>query len=397
MKMLQCNSGKRNDVLQILWRVVVREARRMVEQPIYLLCMFGVPLITALFFLTMLHEGLPEHIPVAIVDMDNTALSRAVLSNLAVQQSVNVVERYDSFTVARHAMQEGKIYGFLIIPERFQQLLMDGKQPVISFYTNDAYLIPGSLLFKSFKTVSVLASAAVAQNLLSSLGMTSDRIAALLQPIAVELHPLGNPWLNYSVYLNNSFLPTVLQLIVLLVTVFSLCGEMKQRTLRSWMGAARGSVVMAVIGKLLLHATVFVAVGWFLQSLLYGYLHFPMQGSLWSMMTAMVLLVLSTQSVAFIIVSLSPSIPLAYSAASVLGVVSFSLGGFSFPVLDMYMPFRLLTQLLPVRHYFLIYVNNALNGYPIYYSRYEFVALLLFISVAILLLPRFVRLIRRLP
>lgn len=385
----------RRSVLWSIWRVCVREVRRMVASPIYLLCIVGVPLFITIFFLTMLQKGLPEHIPIAVVDMDNSELSRSLVRNLAAQQAVDITLRANSFWEARDAMQRGAIYGFLFIPLRFEQRVLDAQQPELAFYTNDAYLIPGSLLYKRFKTVSVLASAAVAQEVLFSLGLTEQRIMALLQPIVISSHPLGNPWLDYSVYLNNSFIPTVVQLMVLLVTTFAICSELKYNTKRSWLQAAQGSAVWAVVGKLLTHLFLFVVVGLLLLSMLYGYSHFPLNSSFVRMAMAMILLIMAAQSVVVVIVALSPSISIAYSAASVVGVVSFSLGGFSFPVSDMYLPFHWLTNLLPVRHYFLIYVNNALNGYPLYYCRQEYAALLLFLLAACMAMPRLIRLLRR--
>ena len=46
-------------------------------------------------------------------------------------------------------------------------------------------------------------------------------------------------------------------------------------------------------------------------------------------------------------------------------------------------PFQWLSNIFPLHHYFLIYVNQALNGYPIAYVWTSVVAL-----VAILLLPQ---------
>lgn len=377
-----------------LWRVMVREWRLIVAKPLYPLCMIVMPLFGMLFFATMLCQGLPEHIPTAVVDMDNSALSRRFVRLLQAQQAIDIVSQYNRYNEACDAMQRGEVYGIMLIPNRFEALLMDAKQPTISFYTNDAYLIPGSLLYESYTTQSMLLSAGIVQEVLRSLGFSEARILSLLQPITIDSHALGNPWLNYSIYLSNSFLPTILQLMVLLVTMYALSSELKQRRVRSWLRASRGSLLVALMGKLLVYTIVFVAEGILLQSLLYGYMQFPHHTPLWRMVLAMVLMVLATQSVVLIVLSLLRFLPLAYSAVSVIGVVSFSLGGFSFPVPEMYAPFRVLTNLLPVRHYFLIYVNNALNGYPFYYCRGEYIALLLFVVVAMLLLPRMFGLMR---
>lgn len=47
---------------------------------------------------------------------------------------------------------------------------------------------------------------------------------AFLQPIVIDTHPLNNPWLNYSVYLCNTFAPGVLMLLIFMITVYSIEG-----------------------------------------------------------------------------------------------------------------------------------------------------------------------------
>ena len=61
--------------------------------------------------------------------------------------------------------------GFIVIPSRFEELTMAARQPEISFYTNNAYFIPGSLLYKSFKTLSVLASGEAVGHVLTAAGI----------------------------------------------------------------------------------------------------------------------------------------------------------------------------------------------------------------------------------
>ncbi len=372
---------------QLLGQVMQREWRYISTHRWLMLCIVGVPLLGVLFFTSMLHAGLPERIPIAIVDTDHSMTSRRVVAGLSAQQSVDVILKCNSYSEARRAMQREDIYGFVFIPERFEQLVWDGKQPCISFYINDAFLIPGSLLYKSFKTMSLLASAAVVQDVLLSVDVSPRRVETLLQPIAIDLHPLGNPWVNYSVYLSNSFIPALLQLIILLTTIYSLGSEWKHCTVHEWLGIAQGRASIAVAGKMIVYTILYVSVGITILWILYGVLRYPFHTPVWNMIIAMILLIVATQNFALILFSLLRNLPVVFSAASVVGVVSFSLGGFSFPVTDMYAPFRPLSNLLPVRHYFLIYVNNALNGYPLYYCRGEYIALLVFIGVGQLFLP----------
>lgn len=74
---------------------------------------------------------------------------------------------------------------------------------------------------------------------------------------------------------------------------------------------------------------------------------------------------------------------MAMSACSLLGVMQFSLAGFSFPVSAMDLPFQWLANIFPLHHYFVTYVNQALNGYAIHYVWTSVVALMV-----IFLLPQ---------
>ena len=71
-----------------------------------------------------------------------------------------------------------------------------------------------------------------------------------------------------------------------------------------------------------------------------------------------------------------------------MGVLSFSMCGLSFPAMGMHPVLQALANLFPLRHYFLIYVDQALNGYPMIYSWVNYVALLIFMMLPFLIAHR---------
>lgn len=85
---------------------------------------------------------------------------------------------------------------------------------------------------------------------------------------------------------------------VMLVTVYSICDEIKYGTSPQWLHTARDSIFVAVAGKLLPQTVIFSVIGVACQALLYGYFHFPMQCSAWNMIAAMVLMVIACQAFA---------------------------------------------------------------------------------------------------
>jgi len=307
---------------------------------------------------------------------------------LDAMQTTDLKYAYSSFTEARKAMQQGTIYGCFVVPEGFAHDAQSFRQPTISFYTNNSFLIAGSLLFKDMKQMGELASGAVSRSVLYAKGATEKQAMAVLQPIVINTFPIGNPWLNYSVYLNNTLLPGILQLMIFMVTVYSIGVEIKDRTARQWLRRGNHSIYISLAGKLLPQTVVFFVMAAIYNVYLYGVLDFPCQSGIVPMLTASLLFVLASQACGVIMIGVLPTLRLGLSFASLWGVLSFSITGFSFPADAMHPMLQGLCLLFPLRHYYLIYVDQALNGYSMVYSWVSYVCLMGFVLLPFLVVNR---------
>lgn len=380
--------GKIKKRYAALWLVIKRECRRLISRPLYLFCMVIAPLFCYIFFTTLMGSGLPTELPVGVVDMDQTTTSRNIVRNLDSFGQTQVIAHYPNVSEARIAMQEGKIYAYFFIPSGLSQEASTQKQPKISFYTNNSYLIAGSLLLKDMKMMSELASGAAARKVLYAKGATENQAMAMLQPIVIDTHALNNPWLNYSVYLCNTIVPAMLMIMIFMVTVFSIGTEIKDRTAHAWLQLSNNSIYIAIAGKLFPQTIIFSIMGMFYNAYLYGILHFPCNSGIWPMLLATFCFVLASQCIGVFMIGVLPTLRLALSFASLWGVISVSISGFSFPVMAMHPTLQSLSILFPLRHYFLIYVDQALNGYSMLYSWQNYLALLLFMALPFLTIGR---------
>lgn len=368
----------------MLLRIIKRELRRLTSRKIYIFMMFIVPLGFTLFFLNLMSEGLPLQIPVGMVDLDQTSLSRKVGRSLSASELIDLSHSPRSFHEAMRQVRSGEIYGFFLIPSDFQKKALSGETPTLSFYSNMTIFVPGSLSYKGFKTIAVGTSGGVVKTTLVSLGIGEEEAGSLIQPLVITSHPLNNPWLNYSVYLSQSFIPCLLALIVLLVTVFSICQEKKTGTSVEWLAMAKGNMAVALAGKLLPQTVIFTLVGVAMQAMMFGFMHFPLNCTPVNMLLAMLLLVMACQAFAAFITEMLPNLRMALSIVSLTGILCFSIAGFSFPVDKMYGGVAIFSYLVPIRYYFLIYIDQALNGIPLYYSRFYYMALLAFLLLPVI-------------
>ncbi len=349
--------------------------------------MLAVPVGMIIFFVSLLSPGLPLKVPTAVVDLDHSAMSRAITRNLDATEQVDIARKLESFAEAMDATKRGEIYGFFIIPANFERDAIAGKKPMLEYYNNLTYFVPGTLTFKGFKTIAVTTAAGMVKTKLSGAGLPADVTDPLIQPVTFQEHPIGNPWTNYAIYLVPSFSFGILALLIMLMTTFSITMEIKEGSSLRWIAGARGHISMAVAGKLFPHFIVWSVVGQFLLAVMFGWCHFPC-GDIWAVVAAMELFIIGCQALGLFFSSIVPNPRLAMSVCSLVGVLSFSFLGFSFPVQNMYGPIAIFSYLMPCRYMFLIYVFSGLDAFPLYYSRLYFVALILFPFVGASLLRR---------
>ena len=365
--------------------MALREVRIMLHNPMYGCCMVVFPILAMIFFTSLMDEGLPEDMPVGVVDLDNTTTSRSLIRRLDGFQSSKVVAHYTSVAEARRAIQENQIYAFLYIPKGTTDDLLASRQPKISYYYNLASIMSGSLLMKDLKTISTLGSAGVGQATMRAKGYTQEQIMAFLQPIRIDLHQVGNPYTNYNSYLSTVFVPGIMMLFIFMISAYSLGMELKFDTGKEWLAMADNRIVVALIGKFLTQELIWLALIFFYEFYVFSILGFPHQGSVAMLILLAVLEVFAAQGFGIFAFGLMPSLRMSLSVCSLWAVLSMSMAGSAFPVMGMDGALQSLSWLFPLRHYYMVYQICVFNGFPLLEAWFHFVAM-----VGFMLLPWFV-------
>ena len=368
--------------------MIQRELHMMFARPLYLFASVGVMLLSTFFFLTLMRGGAAENMPVAVVDLDQTSISRRLIHEMQATPSVDIQLVTNSYPEAREAMQQGKIYGIFVIREGFYSDLVAFKRPQLDFYVTNAYTVGGNTAYKQLLTMANLTSGAFQREVLRKKGMTDDVIMHRIQPLSIEGHMVANPWGNYSIYLVSTILPGILGLICLMLTIFAIGFELKARTSHAWLRAAGGNYTVAMIGKLIPYTLIYLILGIGCHLILYRFAGFPVYGSKGRLMFGLLLFILAMEALGITMIGLLPTLRDALSIGALYSMLGFSLSGFTYPQMAMLPPVKALSYLEPLRHYYLIYVNEALMAAPAINSLPNALALTLFMLAALCVAPR---------
>jgi len=333
-------------------------------------------------------QGVPTRMPIGIVDLDQTATSRKIARNIDVTPLSKVTMNLQSENEAMSQLRTGNIYGFVILPENLQADLMASRQPVISYYYQNGFLIAGGLMQNDLTLILHTLSGGINIQKREAMGQSKDFILSQVQPIQLNTHLLFNPVSNYSIYITSIILPIMLQIFILLMTVYSIGIEIRERTSHEWLHAADKSIVIAVTGKLLPYTILFFMVMMFQNFMLYKVMQIPMHTNIGWLMFISFIFVLAYQAIGVFCIGLLPMMRHSLNLSAFYGILALTLCGFSFPVESMPPVFRYWAAAFPVRHYMHIFQSQILAGFGLRYAFFAYAGLLLFLLLPLTIIQR---------
>lgn len=348
--------------LHTLGRVIRRELGIIRKRPVYGLGSVGAMLLSMVFFLTFFQNGIPENLPIGVVDLDQSSASRLFSQQLDATQLGRAIA-FPTVAEARREMETGRINAFVVIPDRFDADVQSFRRPKMGIYVNTMQpVVGGALAYKDVLTMVNLTNGAVQREVLRMKGVSEGEIMGRIQPVVIDAHMIGNAPTNYGYYLNNMILPGILAMCVMLIVAYALGSELKYGTSKQLLETADGSIVTAVVGKLIPYTVVFCTMGIILILFLYGWMHYPIRGSVGWMILAIVVMVFACEAVATLIVSLVPTLRLSVCISALYSVLAFSFAGFTLPVSALPAGLQGLSCIFPLRFYYQIFVREVLYG-----------------------------------
>ncbi len=368
-------------------RVLYREFQRMTSRRIYFAAAIVLPLFLLFFMSTIFGGGAMDGLPIGIVDMDNTSTSRQIVRSMEAVPTFDVIRHFSNETEARQSVLHKEIYGYLSIPHNFEEDALTGKDATLPYYYHYALLAVGGEIMGAFgNSLTPISFSPIALEA-EELGVNPSEVQTFLLPFEVSDHPVYNPGLNYSIYLSQPFFFVLFQIVILLITVYSVGSEIKYKTANEWLACADGNIVVAVVAKLLPYTVIFALEGIMANFVIFRVFNVPLWGSWFLLDFITVIFIIATQGFALFIFSLFPAVALIISAVSMLGSLGATLSGITFPVDNMYSWVHFMSYLLPVRHFTEFGQIMFYTAADYMYLWPQFVILLIFPFLAFIMFP----------
>ena len=376
------------------WRDVLRrELKRIWQFKPYLLILSVLPLLSILLFIAIFSKGMPTDLPIAVVDNDNTPLSRKVINMIEASPETAIRFKITSTLEGERLIRQGAAGAMVIIPANSEKDILGMTPTSIGVYISGANILENGLISKGLQTTITTFSTGLKMQILSKQGVAESQAIAQAMPIALDRHILFNPYTNYSYYLLPSFLPMMILIFTMLSTIFAIGSELKYSTAGEWLDTAQGSVATALVGKLTPTLTIITAMAAVMFILLFEFVGVPLRGNIWMLLVSCFMFILTYIAVAIFIIAITADMRLAMSLGGGYSVMAFSLSGLTFPTMAMHKAMQWLGLLFPFTYFIEIMIDQALRGAPIGNSLSQLSYMMIFLLLPLTTARRLKRII----
>ncbi|SDP39447.1 ABC transporter permease [Phyllobacterium sp. OV277] len=361
------------------WLVFCREFAWLRRRP-FLLCLTTfVPLVLMGILTLTFSAGLVTRLPIAVLDLDGTELSRQVIRTVDATPDSAIAMRVTDLAEGKHAILSGKIYGLLLLPRNLERDVFAGRRPEVVFFYNNQLMTPGSLAARGINNAVPAVEGAVKVSLRTSRGIAPEAAQQAITPIPVQMQTLFNPTQNYAHFLLASVVPAVLQIVIVLSSAYA-AGLDTETTHRLRILRRLGHGLWpAMAGKILPYTLLFLGVLGVADALLFGVLELPLRGNPFLLLAAGTLFILACQFYGLVLALFFKPVASAISLATLIVSPAFGFMGIGFPRLGMNAFAYWWGATLPGTWYLTARVDQTVRGTPFDLSLHPILVLLAFV------------------
>jgi len=345
-----------------MWAGMLRELQYLLKHKWDLCLVTLAPLFVIILFSSMFYAGKAEHLPIAIIDQDQSELSRNIEKYLSHNHTLSIYTVSDNPNEVEHLLNQTKIWGYVHIPAGAEQRMVQAQDAQISIAFNQSYFSIGNGISSAMLLSTVEAIADFAKN-----SYFENKIPyAELSTANIKISPLFNPNLSYEFYLEPFMIPAILHLLLCCCVAFAVGQELKYGTLNQWVQGK--SVLSALLAKNMVYVLIFCFWTWAWLFWLVVIRGWFIAGSLWMILLGQFLLYSAYALISSTVVLATRNLSKTFGFIAVYGGSSLSFAGVTLPLNNAPIFTKFWANIIPYTPYAKLQTEQWVVGSPSFIS-----------------------------
>lgn len=169
------------------------------------------PVVYGFFYPWPYMNQVVTRVPVAVVDLDHSSLSRQIARFAQASPRLDVRWVGDDVHAAQQALWAGEIEGFAVLPQDLKRHVVRGQAAVVTVEGDGAYALLNKAVLYGFAEAVGTVSAGVEIKKLQAAGQSTRQAAVSRNPVGTQMLPLFNPTEGYGSYVVPAVALLILQ------------------------------------------------------------------------------------------------------------------------------------------------------------------------------------------
>ncbi|MBR6318515.1 MAG: ABC transporter permease [Fibrobacter sp.] len=291
-------------MIKRLLKVAFAEWKLMYTDPAAVLLLVVAGVLYAFYYPTPYINQTVSKVPVAVVDLDNTAMSRELTRMATAAQQIEVKAVYADRRQAEESMSRDEIYGFMVIPEDMEKNIRNHEQVSVNIFTHGAYVMLHGAIGTAFSTCALtLGATNKVKQIALGKQVPSAKAIAMRDPIPISIQTLYNSSGSYSNYVVPSVLVVILQQ-SLIIGICVLGGSRAHRRFRKKFRDSpveNETVLCRYFGRSLAYFLHYCSFILFYHCIVYNLFDFPRRGEVLPMVVFSIVFLASTINLGMVV------------------------------------------------------------------------------------------------
>lgn len=345
-----------------MWANIKRELRYLFTHKWDLCLVTLAPLFVIVLFSSMFYAGKAEHLPIAIIDQDQSELSRNIEKYLSLNHTLSIYTVSNDPNQVEYLLNQTKIWGYVHIPAGAEQRLVQAQDAQISIAFNQSYFSIGNGISSAMLLSTVEAIGDFAQH---SYYANKIPYAEISTP-NVKISPLFNPNLSYEFYLEPFMIPAILHLLLCCCVAFAVGQELKYASVKQWIQGR--SILAALLAKNMVYVLIFCFWTWLWMFWLVEIRGWFIAGSLSMILLGQFLLYTAYALISSTVVLATKNLSKTFGFIAVYGGSSLSFAGVTLPLNNAPIFTQFWANIIPYTPYAKLQTEQWVVGSPVFIS-----------------------------
>ncbi|MTI80515.1 MAG: ABC transporter permease [Firmicutes bacterium] len=321
-------------MLKKILQITGREFKYIFKNRRLVLILIGIPLLYISLFGIMYNERVVKEIPTAVLDYNQTSLSRTLVQSFKDSEKFSVEATAHSEAELRQMIDNKKVKVGIVVPQDFSKKIKKGESTKAMIIVNGTNMLYSNSVLSNANQIIQTISVGMSSKMLQGKGYLPQEAADTAMPVQFAIRVWYNPTFNYMNFLLLGLAATAIQQVALMYSAIAFTRERENGNLQELLQNGFNAVHL-VMGKVLPYFLINMITINVLMAVAYWIFKVPFRGDILQLVSLEAAFFLCILAIGVLLSIVCRNELEATQYAMLVAIPSFLFSGFTWPAESM--------------------------------------------------------------